>query len=143
MNVVTPRLPEGCRELFNALYPSRDPQLLTDDLYAAELPDGIFINVGWFPESDPAGAYEICVYLGEFDNLILKPIETDDLNQVVRRIEKIAADFAKGIESVPAATSSPVHPQTGLVSTSCLVGTSGLVSTSTVVSLHFREFCHA
>jgi hypothetical protein len=91
MNVLSPRLPPGAREMFNALYPTREPRYLTDDLYSVELPGDVFINVGWFPENDPSGAYEVCFYKGQFENQIGPPYETANLGEVIAVIEGVAA----------------------------------------------------
>jgi hypothetical protein len=93
MNVVSPKLPHGSRELFNALYESPNDLWLTDDLYAAQLPGGISVSVGWFPELDPSGAYEICFYRETYENQIIEPKTTRDLQTVKRIIEDYAAEI--------------------------------------------------
>jgi hypothetical protein len=93
MNVATPRLPPKSRELFNALYRTADPRCLTDDLDAAELPGGVSITVGWFPELDPNGEYEICFFRGDYENQLVEPTTTRDLDEVVRVIEERSLTF--------------------------------------------------
>lgn len=47
-------------EIFN----SKDPIVLSEDLLEIELPSGRIIDVGWYPEHDPEGAYRILLYRG-------------------------------------------------------------------------------
>lgn len=88
---LVPKLPSGSRVLYNALYPTKEPSFLTDDLFLAELSGGIFVDVGWFPESDPDGAYEVIFHRGNFEERIAPPFESVDLAQVVEYIERMAA----------------------------------------------------
>ena len=90
MTVEIPRLPPGAREIYNSLYRTTNPECLTDDLYLAEMPGEIFIDVGWFPECDPTGAYEICVYQKTFENPLFGPWESRDLTEVLDQIETLA-----------------------------------------------------
>jgi len=88
MNRMTPKLPAGSRVLFNALYENPAPRGLTDDLFAAVLPNDVHVGVGWFPELDPAGVYEICFYRDTYENQLTEPLKTRDLNEAVRFIEE-------------------------------------------------------
>jgi hypothetical protein len=96
--------------MFNALYPTREPGYLTDDLYAAELPFGVFVNVGWFPENDPAGAYEVCFYKGRFENQLIPPVELSDARQVVAVIEHFAGVLADARTPAVSASGSQAVP---------------------------------
>jgi hypothetical protein len=95
MNMVTPKLPAGSRVLFNALYKTSDSRSLTDDLFAAILPDGVHVSVGWFPELDPSGEYEICFYRGDYEHQLIDPIATRNLEEVVRIIEERSPGFVQ------------------------------------------------
>ncbi len=91
MNTLIPRLPSGATILFNSLFDTKDAAYLTDDLFAASLPGGVYVDVGWFPECDPNGSYEVCVYKDSFENQLSEPVETKNVHEAVAAVEKFAA----------------------------------------------------
>ena len=46
------------------IFDSKAPIVLSEDLLEIELPSGRIIDVGWYPEHDPEGAYRILLYRG-------------------------------------------------------------------------------
>ena len=44
------------------IYDTQDPDVLLQDLLEIDLPRGRTIDVGWYPEHDPTGAYRIRMY---------------------------------------------------------------------------------
>jgi hypothetical protein len=66
MNLVVPNLGmvRDAKIIANSFYDSKDPGVLTQDLLLIELPGKTFIDVSWFPEHDPSGAYTITVFRG-------------------------------------------------------------------------------
>jgi hypothetical protein len=95
VTLLSPKLPFGAKILFNSLHDTKAPSYLTDDLFAAELPGGVFVDVGWFPECDPSGAYEICVYKNAFENQLAKPIKTKDPHEAAAAVEKFAEQYGR------------------------------------------------
>jgi hypothetical protein len=89
MEPVNLTLPSGARVLFNSLYQSNDPDLLTQSILAVKLADGSVIDVSWFPEYDPAGAYTITWFQGSWDNQ-KEVIESPDIDRVVREVQRMA-----------------------------------------------------
>lgn len=94
-NLKIPQLPAGSRVLFNSLYDTKDPRCLTDDLYAAILPGQITVDVGWFPECDPSGSYELVFSRDEFENIVAGPFEIADLDKLVSVIEHASKEFVR------------------------------------------------
>ena len=59
MTPLSLKLPRGAEIAFNSLYDSKQPILLIQDVLFVSLPNDIYIDVGWYPEHDPSGAYRI------------------------------------------------------------------------------------
>lgn len=93
MILLQPRMPAGSRVVWNCLYEPAALESLTDSLYLVVLPNGISIDVGWYPELDPTGAYEICVYRGEFENQLVPPMEVRDTKELIDLLVRTARDF--------------------------------------------------
>jgi hypothetical protein len=89
MEPVKLNLPADARVLFNSLYRSTDPAFLTQDVLAVRLADGSVIDVSWYPEHNPSGAYTITQYQGSWDNQT-EVIERRDVDQVVRDVQRLA-----------------------------------------------------
>ncbi len=51
-------------KVIGALYESDDVRELSQDMLEIHLPSGVSIEVGWTPEADPNGAYEVLVCCG-------------------------------------------------------------------------------
>lgn len=84
------KLPPGC-EVYNFLYPTRDPEYLVQDLLTVALPNGYHVDVTWAPEHDPQGEYIIRVFKWRWDNQQITPICTRDFDEVVRTVARLAA----------------------------------------------------
>ena len=92
MNPVKLRLPPGS-ETYNFLYRTRNPEYLVQDVLSVSLPNGFCIDVGWFPEHDPAGHYCIRVFQEHPDAQKIPPIESRNLDDVIQTVESLAARF--------------------------------------------------
>lgn len=57
------RVPQGAR-VSSDLYPDMELDDLTQNIVAVELPNGLMIEVGWFPEHDPRGSFCVRVTNG-------------------------------------------------------------------------------
>ena len=79
--------------LFNSLYENPDPAHLMHDLLAVELADGCCIDVGWYPQFDPAGRYKVSI-LDEDGSTVGTVFETRDVHEVVEAVEAMAKSYA-------------------------------------------------
>lgn len=76
------------------LYPTKDPVYLREDLLEIDLPSGLTIDVGWYPEGDPEGKYRIVLFRGYWENQLLEPITTPDTDKATKIIETLSAMYA-------------------------------------------------
>ena len=67
-----------------------DASLLTQDMLEVELADGVIIDVGWYPEHNPNGAYGVVAFQGHPDRPIGKPYYTKDPQAVIAKVETLA-----------------------------------------------------
>jgi len=115
----------GAEILFNSLYDDPEPAHLMQDLFAAELPDGCFIDVGWYPQFDPAGRYKISIL--NADGLDMGTVfETRDVHQVVEVVQ-ILAEGREDATDCWSATSSSGYDESQFVpddATDCWSATS-------------------
>jgi len=80
-----------------ALYAENDPAYLVQDLLEVELPRGIFIDVGWYPDHDPNGHYRIVVFERSWDNQLADYVTTD-VTDVKFQVESLAERFLAPIQ---------------------------------------------
>jgi hypothetical protein len=78
-----------------------DLSLLDQDILEIELPNGINIDVGWFPENDPNGAFVIRVYRQDIRRPLRSPIQTRNSLEVARWVASIVQDYAEPIPYRP------------------------------------------
>jgi hypothetical protein len=99
MNLLTPDLSgaPGTRVVVNSLYPSNDPGFLTEDLLLVELPGGAHIDVSWFPEHDPSGAYVVTVFRGPE---VIREQEAGTAQEAVRLVQELAGEFSAPVRRV-------------------------------------------
>ncbi|HUT12634.1 MAG TPA: hypothetical protein VMY42_19215 [Thermoguttaceae bacterium] len=109
MRRVNPSLPEDAK-VYNFLYPTSDPEYLVQDLLVVRLATGYCVDVGWWPEHDPEGCYEIRVFYEEWDNQQIEPIQTRDIGEVARNVEALASRFNESCVSVPSSGASTIIP---------------------------------
>jgi hypothetical protein len=67
------------------IFESKDAILLSEDLLEVSLPSGRTIDVGWYPEHDPSGAYRVTLYLGHA-GAPLKQFETRDVYEALEEV---------------------------------------------------------
>jgi hypothetical protein len=99
MNLISPNLEmaPGAKVVVNSLYDSKDPRCLTQDLLLVELTAKTFIDVSWFPEHDPSGAYVVSVFRGHEQ---IHEIETRSAFEAVRFVENLAYEFSMKVGNV-------------------------------------------
>lgn len=86
------RLPEGA-EISNYLYAEMEPDDLTQDIVTVSLPNGFYIDVGWYPEHDPSGCYWVRVFREFWDHQLIPPIRVESPYEVVLTVERLARLF--------------------------------------------------
>jgi hypothetical protein len=99
MNLVIPdlRMAPGARVVVNSLYHCKDAGFLTQDLLLVELPGKTFIDVSWFPEHDPSGAYSITVFR---DRNQIVEAGANSAQEAVSIVERLAVVFSSAIGNV-------------------------------------------
>ena len=78
---------------WNTLYRTSDPRYLTQDLLLVELWNGMFIDVSWFPEHDPQGAYHITLCQDNWESQLLA-WETKSLTDLVLLVQRIVQNYS-------------------------------------------------
>ena len=95
MTPIDIQLPPGA-VIANYLYPAMTLADLTQDILTVHLPNGYYIDVGWYPEHDPKGRYVIRVFREHWDQQKLDtPIMTRDQHQVRYFVESLAVRFSQ------------------------------------------------
>ena len=105
MSPIRPRVPEGSN-VYSFLYPTTDPEYLTQDVLAVSLPSGFYIDVGWFPEHDPNGYYFIRVFYQYWDAQYIRPIRVKTVEEVVVAVEVLAGRFNSEVVSTCSSSSA-------------------------------------
>jgi hypothetical protein len=77
------------------LHPPSNLALLTQDMLEVELPNGIIIDVGWYPEHDRNGEYAVIVFEGHPDKPLSEPYYSKDPEEVIRRVESLAKESSR------------------------------------------------
>jgi len=94
MNPVQLDLPDGC-EVYNFLYPTRDPEYLVQDQLSVALPNGYVIDVTWAPEHDPNGSYIVRVFREYWQAQQVPSVITRDVNDVVNLVREHVLRFIR------------------------------------------------
>ena len=76
------------------LYHTYDPADLDQDILEIDLPNGISIDVGWHPESDPGGSFRIVVFRNFWPNQLRDPIRTQNVSEVVEAVRRLAVEYS-------------------------------------------------
>ncbi|MBI1904544.1 MAG: hypothetical protein HYS13_25905 [Planctomycetia bacterium] len=100
------KLPEGAK-VRGAVYRTKHPDYLTEDLMEVELPGNVFIAVGWHPSWDPKGSFVITVFRGDWDDQLENEQLTKDIDDLIAKVEATAARYTNG---APLAAGKPAVP---------------------------------
>lgn len=92
MRQASPYLPEGC-VVYNFMFETLDPDYLDQDQFCVRLPNGIYIDVSWWPEHDVEGHYCIHVFKEFWDDQLEEPFEVDDFDLAVSVVEVLAWEY--------------------------------------------------
>jgi hypothetical protein len=95
MTPIDIKIPGGA-EVASGLYVGMELEDLTQDLVTVRLPNGYFIDMGWYPEHDPAGQYVVRVFWQFWDRQVLdSPYTTPGLDRAVLAVETLAERFSR------------------------------------------------
>ena len=75
--------------------PAVDLPLLDQDIVEIDLPNGMTISIGWFPEHDLAGRFRVTLFRPTRADLVRPPIEVSTPFEVARAVENLAAEHAQ------------------------------------------------
>lgn len=79
----------GGEVLYNSLYEDASPETLAQDIVAIRLRDGTFIDVSWYPQFDPSGAYTVAHISADWEHR-LSEMRTRQVEKVVETIHRMA-----------------------------------------------------
>ena len=99
MNLLIPdlRMAPGANVVVSSLFDSKDPGFLTQDLLLVELPGKTYIDVSWFPEHDPNGAYTISVLRGRDQ---IHDEEAGSAREALLIVERLATEYTRELGDV-------------------------------------------
>lgn len=84
-----PTVPNDC-QVFGFLYWHQNPRARGEDMVDVQLPNGLLISCGWYPEGDANGCYRITVSEG-FQEIQRR--ETDSVHMAKYLVESLALQF--------------------------------------------------
>lgn len=97
MNPIKPTVPPNA-EVSSYLYPKMDIDDLTQDLMTVALPNGFFVDVGWYPEHDPNGQFIVRVFWQYWNHQMLDtPFATPHIAEMLVAVEQLAERFSRGL----------------------------------------------
>jgi hypothetical protein len=95
-------------KIVGALYGRTDRNMLDQDMLYVELPDSIFICVGWHPDLDPNGEYRLLVF-HEMPSQPLEPaVHTKDVRKIKSEIYRLVKTYLPQLASGSAAMIPPL-----------------------------------
>jgi hypothetical protein len=84
----------GC-QITGTLYDQYLPEDLDQDILQVRLPNGLTIDVGWYPEGDPNGAFKVVVYQRYWRNQLCDPVVTKKPSEAAKAVERLATKYYK------------------------------------------------
>lgn len=109
MSPISIEIPSGAR-ITNQLFPTSNSDYLTQDLVTIALPNGCFVDVGWYPEHDPTGEYFVRVFYEYWDAQLREPFCTRDPREAAALAEELARVYSR--QTIPAGATT-VEPEPG------------------------------
>ena len=107
MSAIQLHLPPQAK-IVGSLNTRSDLNMLDQDMLYIELPDSIFICVGWYPDLDPQGEYRLVVFQETISQPLEEPVHTKDVRKIKAAIytfvEKYLAEIASAgsVDTLPA-----------------------------------------
>jgi hypothetical protein len=102
MSMLQPlRIPAGWRVDYNEFYAieaaSETRDHLKEDLFQATHTAGNrMLDLGWYPEADPDGAFRLCLHAGDFSGELIHRADSPDRASIVAELERLLAAVAEG-----------------------------------------------
>lgn len=85
----------------NHLYAEMTPDELTQDILVVELRNGLFVDVGWYPENNTEGTFWVRVFGRDWRSQVTRAIKTSDAYEVVQWVERLAEYYGKDTVALP------------------------------------------
>lgn len=104
------QLPEKAL-LKGAIYNTYDLDYLSEDLLEINLQSGLTIDVGWYPEGERPGAFQVVLFKQFWRNQVIPPIEVQTLPELVQIVENLAAKYSENVISCSDSTEKTVSVQ--------------------------------
>jgi len=90
------KVPPGA-DLSNYLYPDLGLKDLTQDMVTVRLPNGFYVDAGWYPEHDPNGRFVIRVFHEFWDNQKINPVSVRTVEEVAYFVQELAQRYSQQI----------------------------------------------
>ena len=74
-----------------------DLPLLDQDIIEIDLPNGMTISVGWFPQQDVNGHFRVTLFRDARDQLMRPPIEVKTPFEVANSVEQFAREYTRPV----------------------------------------------
>ncbi len=96
MNTIPIPLPKGST-IRGQLQDRYDLADLDQDILEVGLPNGLTIDVGWYPQYDPDGQFRIVVFRDYWPNHVRRPIFATTPFEVAEVLRNLAADLLRPV----------------------------------------------
>lgn len=67
---------------------------LSEDVYAVILPNGLTVDVSWFPQHDPDGYFHVRVFKDHWDDVLYGPTRVRSTIDLVPLLDGLVAEFS-------------------------------------------------
>jgi hypothetical protein len=94
-----------------ALYNTYDLDYLSEDLLEITLESGLTIDVGWYPEGERPGAFQVVLFNEFWRQQVIPPLEVQTLPELTQLVEDLAAQYSKNVISYSDSTKETVNVQ--------------------------------
>ena len=92
MNRIPISIPVPGAQVTGELYDAYAPEDLDQDLLQVALPNGLVIDVGWYPGGDSSGAFKVVVYRDYWRNQIAPPVITTNPHEAADAVVRLARE---------------------------------------------------
>ena len=99
MNPVSIQVPDGAR-LTNHLYPTTSPDYLLSDLVTIALPNGCYVDLGWYPEHQPNGQFIVRAFYQHWGEQLIPPVACSSWEEAARIASQVAYCINKPIQYI-------------------------------------------
>ncbi len=93
------------------LFHTYDLDYLLQDILEIDLPNGLSIDLGWFPECDPSGSFRVVVFKEFWKNQLREPFETRSISEAVDEIRRLVPEYSQAAVAVSCSSDSEPRVQ--------------------------------